>query len=215
MTPHPSSDRPRGLFVSVDGPGGAGKTTIVRHLAQLLAAKGAQVHITAEPSTGPMGMLAVELTEIVAGHALACRYAADRYHHLETEITPYLAAGHLVISDRYIASGLVVQRFDDVDAGFLWHLKETAAWPDLAVILQADPDIIAERLSERGAHNRFQLTPGSSRAEAEYYRQAAATLMVAGFALLGVDCSSRPAEQSAALIRDQLMTLLAPSEAVI
>jgi len=214
MTLPSSSDQPRGLFVSVDGPAGAGKTTIVRHLAQLLAAQGAHVHVTAEPSTGPIGMLAAELTEIVTGHALACLYAADRHHHVETEIAPYLQAGHLVISDRYIASGLVVQRFDDVDPGFLWHLNAAVKRPDLAVILDADADIIAERLAERGPHNRFQLTPGSSRTEVEYYRHAADTLADAGFAVLRVDCSSRPPEQSAALIRDQLTALITPSQAV-
>lgn len=208
------SDPPRGLFVSVDGPGGAGKTTIVRHLAQLLVAQGASVHVTAEPSTGPIGMLAAELTEIVTGHALACLYAADRYHHIETEIVPYLQAGHLVISDRYVASGLVVQRFDDVDRGFLWHLNQAVTRPDLAVILEADPDTIADRLSERGPHNRFQLTPGSSRLEVDYYRQAADLLADAGFTVLRVDCSSRPPEQSAVLIRDHLMALVTSSEAV-
>jgi dTMP kinase len=202
------------LFVSVDGPSGAGKTTIVRHLAQMLVAEGAHVHVTAEPSSGPIGKLAGELTETVTGHSLACLYAADRYHHVNTEITPLLKTGHIVISDRYIASGLVIQRFDGVDPVFLWQLNEEAERPDLAVILEADPDVIAERLSERGPHNRFQHTPGSSHAEVDYYRQATETLEDAGFVVLKVDCNNRPPEQSAAIIRTQLKTLLASPEAV-
>ena len=105
VTLTPSSDQRQGLFVSIDGPGGAGKTTIVQHLAQLLVSQGEHVHVTAEPSSGPIGALASALTETVAGHALACLYAADRYHHVETEIAPYLRTGHMVISDRYIAPG--------------------------------------------------------------------------------------------------------------
>jgi dTMP kinase len=206
------SNHQRGLFVSVDGPSGAGKTTIVRHLAQMLVAEGEHVHVTAEPSSGPIGKLASDLTETVTGHALACLYAADRYHHVETEIKPHLKAGHTVISDRYIASGLVIQRFDGVAPGFLWQLNEEAEQPDLAVILEADPDVIAERLSERGPHNRFQHTPGSSHTEVEFYRQATETLNRAGFEVLQVNCSSRPPEQSAAIIRNQLTSLLARNE---
>lgn len=202
-----------GLFVSVDGPSGAGKTTIVRHLAQMLVAQSKCVHITAEPSSGPIGTLASELTETVTGHALACLYAADRYHHVETEIKPLLKTGHIVISDRYAASGLVIQRFDGVDPGYLWQINDEVAHPDLAVILDADPDVIAERLEARGPHNRFQLSSGSSHKEVEYYRHATETLEAAGFDVLRVDCSSRPPEQSAAFIRDRLMTLLMPSEA--
>ena len=83
---------------------------------------------------------------------------------------PYLTAGHIVISDRYVASGLVIQRFDGVSSVFLWQLNQEARRPDLAAILDADPDVIAERLHARGPHNRFQLTQGSSQREAEYYR---------------------------------------------
>jgi energy-coupling factor transporter ATP-binding protein EcfA2 len=70
------SDPERGLFISVDGPSGAGKSTIVRHLAQMLVAAGEDVHVTAEPSNGPIGKLCRELTETVTGYALACLYAA-------------------------------------------------------------------------------------------------------------------------------------------
>jgi dTMP kinase len=104
MTPRRSSDRKHGLFVSIDGPGGAGETTIVRHLAQMLVASGEHVHVTAEPSTSAIGQLASELTPAVTGHALACLYAADRYHHVEAEIRPRLRDGDIVISDRYLAS---------------------------------------------------------------------------------------------------------------
>lgn len=208
-----SSDLDRGLLVSVDGPGGAGKTTIVRHLAQILLAEGRHVHVTAEPSNGPIGKLAVELTPTVTGHALACLYAADRYHHVETEIKPRLRAGHVVISDRYLASGLTVQRFDGVDPQFLWQLNEEVERPDLTVILEADPDVIAERLDARGPHNRFQRTPGNSRTEIEFYREAQAMLDEVGFHVLSVDCSNRPPEQSAALIRDELTLLIEPVDA--
>jgi dTMP kinase len=209
-----SSDRSPGLFVSVDGPSGAGKTTIVHHLAQLLVAAGQDVHVTAEPSSGPIGRLAAELTETVTGHALACLYAGDRYHHLAMEIQPHLEAGRLVISDRYVASGLVIQRLDGVDPEFLWQLNQAVKRPDLVVILDADPDVIAERLSERGPHNRFQYAAGNSHHEVAYYRQATEHLVNAGFEVLRVDCSCRPAEQSAAFIRDHLMSLLASSAAV-
>jgi dTMP kinase len=212
MSLRPFSDHPRGLFVTVDGPSGAGKSTIVHHLAQLLVASGEDVHVTAEPSNGPIGLLCRELTETTTGHSLACLYAADRYHHLEAEVRPQMEQGRTVVSDRYIPSGLVMQRFDGIDPTFLWQLNAEADRPDLAVILEADPEVISERLMERGPHNRFQLSPGSSHAEVHFYRQATERLIQAGFDVLRVDCNKRPPEQSAAFIRDRLMTFFAPGK---
>lgn len=211
MKLRPFSSHERGMFVSVDGPSGAGKSTIVQHLAQLLVAAGEHVHVTSEPSSGPIGALCRELTESVTGHALACLYAADRYHHLVHEIRPRMEDGETVITDRYIPSGLVMQRFDGIDPAFLWQLNAEADRPDLAVILGADPEVIYERLTERGPHNRFQLTPGSSHAEVHFYRQATERLIQAGFDVLRVDCNHQPPEQSAAFIRDRLTTFFASS----
>ncbi|MFC1419368.1 dTMP kinase [Streptacidiphilus cavernicola] len=197
------------MFVSIDGPSGAGKTTIVHHLAQMLVAGGENVHVTAEPSKGPIGKLCRELTETVTGHALACLYAADRYHHMENEIRPFIEEGQTVITDRFIPSGLVMQRFDGIDPAFLWQLNAEVDRPDLAVILEADPEVISERLVERGAHNRFQLSPGSSHAEVHFYRQATERLIQAGFDVMRVDCNERPPEQVASVIRDRLTTFFA------
>ena len=77
-----------GPFITIDGPGGSGKTATVAALADELRQRGHAVHVTAEPSAGPVGTLARALVNEVAGHALACLVAADRYHHLDTEIRP-------------------------------------------------------------------------------------------------------------------------------
>lgn len=103
-----------------------------------------------------------------------------------------------------------MQRFDGIDPAFLWLLNSDADRPDLTVILEADPEVIAERLAARGPHNRFQLTPGSSHAEAHFYRQATERLIQVGFDVLHVDCNQRPAEQTAAFIRDKLVSFSRP-----
>ncbi|MFC5833187.1 dTMP kinase [Nonomuraea insulae] len=207
----PFSDHRRGLFVSIDGPSGAGKSTIVAHLSQLLVAEGEHVYTTAEPSNGVLGKIAREMTETVTGAALACLYSADRYHHLETEIQPHLDAGEVVLCDRYVPSALVMQRFDGVDPVFLWSLNALADRPDLAVVLEGAPELIAARLAERGAHNRFQLTPRSSHAEAHFYRQACDRLIQAGYDVLRIDVGTGNAHQIAVTIKNRLMEFFAVS----
>lgn len=204
-----SSNGYRGLFVSVDGPSAAGKSTIVEHLAQLLVAHGEDVHVTQEPSNGPIGDLCRQLTETTTGYALSCLYTADRYYHVEAEIRPQIEAGKVVISDRYVPSGLVMQRFDGLDLPFLWQLNERADTPDLAVILSANPEVIARRLDERGAHNRFQRSNDSSKAETQFYFEATEQLIRAGYDVLSLDVNCKPPEKAAAVVAERLMSLLA------
>ncbi|HEX6523225.1 MAG TPA: hypothetical protein VF070_24985 [Streptosporangiaceae bacterium] len=96
----------------------------------------------------------------------------------------------------------------------MWQLNAAAERPDLAVILEADPEVIAERLAERGPHNRFQRAASSSHAEAHFYQQATERLIQAGFEVLRVNCNQRQPEQVAACIRDRLATFFASAEEV-
>ena len=198
----PSSER--GLFISVDGPSGVGKTSTAHTLARLLATEGRAVHVTAEPSEGPIGVLARELTETVTGTALACLYAADRYHHLKEEVFPNVEAGKIVITDRYIPSALVMQQLDGVDPDFIWRINIRAAKPDLAVILDATPTVVSRRLAERGPHNRLQKMPSSSRIEWHHYREVTKRLVDAGWTIQEIDCSHTTVSQVVRMVRERL-----------
>ncbi len=90
------------MFVTLDGPGGVGKSTTTEHLHRYLTGQGYSVHTTSEPSHGPLGKIARHGTDTYSGYVLACLVAADRYHHLATDIRPNLAAGWIVVCDRYV-----------------------------------------------------------------------------------------------------------------
>ena len=180
----------RGLLVTIDGPGGAGKSTLARRTAEQLSAAGIPATATAQPSTGPMGVLARQHTHELRGLALACLVAADRYHHLDTHIRPALAAGQVVICDRYVASSYVLQALDGVDQAFIQHINAHADPPDLAVFLHCDPGELQRRLTVRGSHGRFEDTPGISHAETARFHEAALLLKQAGIPTLHLDSTS-------------------------
>ncbi|NDK24617.1 dTMP kinase [Streptomyces sp. TR1341] len=179
-----------GLFVSVDGPGGVGKSTVTAAVVELLRAEGTAVSQTREPSDSPLGQLARHGTEEHRGMSMACLIAADRYAHLEHEIRPALARGATVVCDRYIASSLVLQVLDGVGRDVVWELNRHADMPDLAVIVNARADVIEKRLTSRGAHSRYEREPGSSERECAAFREAARFLMAAGVRVVQLDAST-------------------------
>jgi dTMP kinase len=196
-----------GLLVSIDGPGGVGKSTLTGQLAAQLARRGIPTHATTEPSPSPLGDFARHAPDRFHGLVLACLVAADRYHHLDTEIQPHLAAGQVVITDRYVPTSLVLQRVDGVDLDFIWQLNRHAPRPDLAVILRADPAVLTARLAARGAHTRFERTPGASEVESHLYQEAADQLQAAGWPLLLVDTTQTPPPELATTVATHVLTL--------
>lgn len=193
-----------GLLITIDGPGGTGKTAAAAALASTLRSQGHPVHATAEPSPGPVGALTRSLVNEVRGHALACLVAADRYYHLDTEIRPMRAAGHTVVCDRYLASTLVLQGRDGLAPSWLLSLNEAIDLPDLAVILTAEPGVISARLDQRGRHDRFEHDLAPAETEAAMYRDAAETLASLGVPVTHVDTSLLIPQQVAGQIADTL-----------
>lgn len=191
-----------GLFVSIDGPGGVGKSSVTPLVVELLRAEGVPVRQTREPSDTSLGQLARQGTDLYCGMTMACLIAADRYMHVEEEIRPAIACGETVVCDRYIASSLVLQVLDGVSRDVVWELNRHADMPDLAVIINARADVIEQRLTGRGAHSRYEREPGGSERECAAFREAARFLMAAGVRVLQLDASDdEPDEVAQAIVR--------------
>lgn len=199
-----------GVFVSVDGPSGVGVSTTVRALGERLRTAGVPLHLTSEPSETDIGALARARVHVdTSGPALACLFAADRYQRLEAEIRPRLAAGDVVVSDRYVPTGLVMQRLDGVELDFLQAINALTDPPDLAVILTADPDKIAERLQRGGLRSRYHSRPDVSVQETALYRDASLALAAAGVQVLRLETSLYPPDTLASMICTRIEALRA------
>ncbi|MGW0824582.1 dTMP kinase [Streptomyces sp. NPDC002845] len=202
-----------GWFVTVDGPSGVGKSTTVTELQRHLADQGIPAQLTTEPSTSDLGEFTRKNANHIQGLALACLVAANRYEHIDTEINRALREGDLLICDRYLASTLVLQQLDGVPLDFLLDTNRHAVMPDLAVILTAFPDLIAERLAERGATHRFHLDPSAPSREVDLYGDAAAHLTNWGVRVLLLDTSRATPSEVASRIADEIPPLPLPSVA--
>ncbi|MFE7112147.1 dTMP kinase [Streptomyces sp. NPDC057575] len=194
----------RGRFITLDGPSGVGKSTTVQALRDELTDRGIAVHQTVEPTTSELGRFISTHFSHIRGHALACLVAADRYEHVTHEIEPRLAAGETVITDRYVASMLVMQQLDGVPLPFLLGLASDVLMPDLAVILTADPELIAERIGARGPHNRFHRDPTAPSREVLLYEETAQTLKAANVKVLVVNTGEATPTEVAGTIPDAI-----------
>jgi dTMP kinase len=202
---------PSGSFLTLDGPGAVGKSTILAELGRLLRTRGTDTHTTTEPSTSDLGTFTRANANHIHGRALACLVAANRYEHMDVELLPLLDAGTTVICDRYLASSLVLQRLDGVPEPFLRALNADIRLPDLAVILTAAPEAIAARLAERGKRHRFHDDPDGPQREVDLYAEAATTLASMGVDTLVLDTTRATPSEVAARIADALPAPPLPS----
>ncbi len=174
------SQNRRGLFISVEGPNAVGKGTYITALCNKLTNTGYSTHITKEPTATPLGMFCKTNEAKLSGLPYAILIAADRCLHIETEILPHINKGEIVLTDRYIESSFVFQKYEGVSYEKIWELNSDFPIPDLSILLLADHETIAQRLVERTKFSVFEMRM-SRQEELEYYSQAKEFLSAKGF----------------------------------
>ncbi len=154
-----------GLFVSFEGIDGSGKSTQARRLAEALRAMGRDVVLTREPGGSPG---AEEIRALVlqgdpdrwSAETELLLFTAARRDHLERTIRPALAAGQIVICDRFADSTRMYQglsRGDLRGAVDTLHALMIGREPDLTLLVDMDPAAALARARARATHEeRFE-----------------------------------------------------------
>jgi dTMP kinase len=148
-----------GLFVTFEGGEGAGKSTQIRLLAEALRARGLDVLVTREPG-GSMGAEAVRhvlLSGAAEAYGIrmeAMLFAAARSDHVEEVIRPALAAGTVVLCDRFMDSSRVYQGITgNLEPAFIETLERVAVngvIPDCTIIFDLPAAVGLGRARVRG-----------------------------------------------------------------
>ena len=163
-----------GLFIALEGIDGAGTTTHVTRAGEALAARGLPIHVTREPSDGPIGMMIRQMLSgriVVPGmggvraprwSTMALLFAADRVDHLDAEVVPNLMDGVTVITDRYDYSSVAYQSVtsgqDSAEViDWVRTLNAKARRPDLTIVLDVTAETASTRRAERpGSRELFE-----------------------------------------------------------
>ncbi|WP_338450448.1 dTMP kinase [Niallia oryzisoli] len=147
----------KGVFITIEGPEGAGKTTIIELLMEKLNSEGYPAISTREPG-------GIEIAEKIRSVILdkenkamdarteALLYAAARRQHLVERVLPAINNGYIVICDRFIDSSLAYQGYarglgiDEVYAINQFAIEEMM--PDVTLYFDIDPKIGLERINQ-------------------------------------------------------------------
>jgi len=176
-------------FITFEGIDGSGKSTQARRLAETLRARGHGVVLTREPG-GSDG--AEEIRRLVlegdpdrwSAETEILLFTAARRDHLEKTIAPALAAGHVVICDRFADSTRVYQGITRGDLRRTvdkLHALMIGREPDLTFVLDMPPDKgLARARARQGGEERF-----------EDFGEAMQAQMRAGFLELAAEFSER------------------------
>jgi len=154
----------KGFFAVFDGLDGSGKGTMVKEAHRFLLEKGVapeRIFTTAEPTHGYFGKKVRELLSAQIDPSLSAKqfldlYVADRKEHLEKEITPALAAGKIVLCDRFKYSTFVYQSIQGIPLEKIRSLHSGMSVPDLVFILDLPVDDALKRIARRTKTEVFE-----------------------------------------------------------
>jgi len=172
----------RGVFISIEGCDGAGKTTHARRLRDSLVKHGFDAIYTTEPSTSKIGKF-IRLNVSRAKKQLpveveALLFAADRLEHIKNVIEPALRRGKIVISDRYVHSSLAYQGARLADLDWLMKINAFTLKPDLGIYLDVPPKIgLRRKLKERTVFENLKLQRRVRRIYLKFVKKGELTLI--------------------------------------
>ncbi|BAV33687.1 thymidylate kinase [Sulfuricaulis limicola] len=192
---------PRGLFITLEGGEGAGKSTNLAFIHQWLQRAGHAVVVTREPGGTELGervrdiLLHSRELHITPETEMLLMFAA-RAEHLAKVIRPALAAGKAVLCDRFTDAtyayqgggrGLPAERIASMETRVQGDLR-----PDLTLLLDLPVEAGRERAGQRGAPDRFE------RENNEFFSRVRETYLArarAEPARMRIIDASRPLEQ--------------------
>ncbi|MFU1796743.1 dTMP kinase [Paenibacillus azoreducens] len=161
-------NKSQGIFVTLEGGDGSGKTTVIDRLKTYLESRPIPHIITREPG----GIeIAEKIREIILNpshtamdaRTEALLYAASRSQHLAERVEPALAEGKLVLCDRFVDSSLVYQGYArGIGVDQVWSINQFAIhdrMPQLTFYLDIEPEIGLARIaaSKEREVNRLDL----------------------------------------------------------
>lgn len=155
----------KGMFITVEGPDGSGKTTQLQLLAHALTNKGFEVVVTREPGGTTVGNGIREVLLSPEYHEMTPRvemmlYAASRAQNVDQVIRPALERGAIVLCDRFVDASIAYQGY-----GLEYNLEQILSlndWatagvtPDLTFLFDLSPDRARLRMKERGQLDRIE-----------------------------------------------------------
>ncbi|MCQ2028543.1 dTMP kinase [Stutzerimonas zhaodongensis] len=154
-----------GLFITLEGPEGAGKSTNREYLAQRLRENGLDVVLTREPGGTPLAerireLLLAPADETMNSDTELLLVFAARAQHIAQVIHPALARGAIVLCDRFTDAtyayqgggrGLSVQRIEQLENFVQGDMR-----PDLTLIFDLPVEVGLSRAAARGRLDRFE-----------------------------------------------------------
>jgi len=171
----------RGKFITFEGIDGAGKSTHIGFVTELIKSRGKTVVASREPGGTPLGEKLRELLlhETMHLETEALLMFASRREHIAQVIEPGLAAGAWVLSDRFSDASFAYQsggrgldraKMEALEAWVHPHLQ-----PDLTLLFDVPLEVARERLDATRTLDKFEQEQGAffARCRAEYLRRAA------------------------------------------
>ncbi|ALC83245.1 MULTISPECIES: dTMP kinase [Bacillus] len=155
-----------GVFITFEGPEGAGKTTILQKVKERLEKDGHSVTATREPGGIDIAeqirqVILKEENTAMDAKTEALLYAAARRQHLVEKVLPELKSGKIVLCDRFIDSSLAYQGFArGLGIDEVYSINQFAigdAMPDLTIYFDIDPEEGLKRIEESSDREKNRL----------------------------------------------------------